>query len=218
MQEMREAGMIAQSIGRRPWLLVSLVLMLLFSCSNLAAENMTGVYGPLTLAHDEKSLRLTGYFESYSGWDSRTRSPRFSCVFFLSGEKYGDVYRIELGSPGEALTIRGEMFFQKTDGIPSVHLKLDDIPGGCGNTFPFDLARGNVFKQDFRGKWIEIRVVSAERAYFYVQPDEGTKRSDYLVLDDILRILKKENGWVYAECVRDAITRGWIREADLFAL
>jgi hypothetical protein len=218
LMEMRKVKMIAGSIIRRTRHSVSLVLILFSAFFNLFSENMTGVYGPLTLAHNEKSARLTGYFESRTGWDSRTRSPRYSCLFILIGEKCGTGYRISLGYPGKPLSIGGELQFEVLDGIPKAHLKLDDIPGGCGNAFPFDLARGNVFERDVRGEWIEIAVVSSQRAYFHTEPDAEMKREDYVVVDDILRIIQKENGWVFAEYVGETITRGWIRESDLVTL
>jgi hypothetical protein len=43
------------------------------------------------------------------------------------------------------------------------------------------------------------------------------KRRTYLVRHDPVRVFKLQSGWVEAEFGDDKVTRGWIKESDLFS-
>jgi eukaryotic-like serine/threonine-protein kinase len=64
--------------------------------------------------------------------------------------------------------------------------------------------------------------VSADRAYFYNQPDESTKRGAYMVANDdaTINALQEQNGFIYTEFTnsRGQTSRGWLRRQDLTTL
>ena len=97
-----------------------------------------------------------------------------------------------------------------------IHLLLSSLPDGCGNVFPFDTLKGNIFSLESPGEWKEIRVTASEQAYFHSKPDASSQLKTFVVRGDVLRIHKRQTGWVYAECAGEKTIRGWIQEADLY--
>jgi serine/threonine-protein kinase len=64
--------------------------------------------------------------------------------------------------------------------------------------------------------------VAADKAYFYNQPDEGTRRGAYMVGDDdaTINALEEQAGFVYTEFTnsRGQTSKGWLRKQDLVTL
>jgi eukaryotic-like serine/threonine-protein kinase len=64
--------------------------------------------------------------------------------------------------------------------------------------------------------------VAADRAYFYNQPDENTKRGAYMVADDdaIINAIEEQNGFIYTEFTnsRGQTSKGWLKRQDLMTL
>jgi serine/threonine-protein kinase len=64
--------------------------------------------------------------------------------------------------------------------------------------------------------------VAADRAYFYNQPDENTKRGAYMVADDdaTINAIEEQNGFIYTEFTnnRGQTSKGWLKKQDLMTL
>jgi hypothetical protein len=178
-------------------------------------EAGSGIYenGNLILGVNRAAGVVTGYFESCVGYDEMTKRPRFCCIFFLYGKKAGDKYQITTWYPGTKDVIEGELRLP-TPGKANLFIRLKESPPGS-MAYPFDVDKGNDFPLESAGDWIEVRVVSAAKAFFHREPDAKGKRSAYVVKRDVVRVYEKKNGWVLAEYRK---TRGWLAEKDLFSL
>jgi hypothetical protein len=178
-------------------------------------EAGSGIYegGSLVLGVNKSEGVVTGYFESCVGYDETTKRPRFCCTFFLYGKKAGDTYTITTWYPGDKDIIEGELRLPEP-GKPNLFIKLKESPPGS-MAYPFDVEKGNDFPLESAGDWIEVRVVSAPKAYFHREPDAKSKRFAYVVKRDVIRVYQKKDGWVLAAYRK---TRGWLKEKDLFSL
>ena len=60
-------------------------------------------------------------------------------------------------------------------------------------------------------------MVVVEKAYFYTEPNESTKRKGYLVKGERFMGQKTENGFVYTEFTNPAGKQsvGWIKLSDI---
>jgi hypothetical protein len=171
----------------------------------------------LLLAVDPDSGTLTGYFEMYGGEDEDSGGPRFSCVFFLRGRIEGSPpYAIATWypEPSPQAPIAGTI----TPTADGVEIHLAQEHGGCWNVEHFaDAAPARIALE--HGPWRAIRVVAADKAYFHDAADAATRRQAYVTEHDAVRVHALAEGWVDAEYVGEdgRATRGWLREADLFA-
>jgi hypothetical protein len=217
-------------LSRRFLPIVPLALFLIGSSAlNFSAvaqgkpSGRSGVYDSLLIGVDEKSGLVTGYFEESTGWDEQTKSPRFTCAFFLYGKLQGDVYQITTWYPGLPHVpnvpdkIKGRLKFVTVNGLQKAHVKLEEEPGGCGMAHPF-MPDGGDFELSTPGAWSSVRLVSARRAYFHQAPDARTKEKTFVVRNNAVRVYKVQNGWAEAEFGGDKIFRGWLKESDLFAM
>ncbi|MGB7923920.1 MAG: hypothetical protein WCF57_11805 [Pyrinomonadaceae bacterium] len=176
----------------------------------------------LMIGVDEKSGLLTGYFETGTGWDESTKSPRFVCAFFIYGKSQADAYQITAWHPdGMEATIKGRLKFLTVGGVAKAHIKLDELPGGCGMANP-SLAQdaGSELSLSIPARWTSVRAVSAKSAFFHRAPNPRAKEKAYVVRGDAVRVFKVQPGWVEAEFATDTgkKVRGWLKESDLFDL
>ncbi len=167
----------------------------------------------LKLAYDNRTNKLTGYFENYTGWDEVTKAPRFSCIFYIEGIIEGNTVKIKSYYPGDKSggTISGtlEVLDSKT-----VEIKLTEEHGGCWNVqhFAGEPAR---FGLEKGMAWVQIRFATADKAYFHAEKSVGKKQKSYLVKNDFVCIEKIQDGWAFCTYHGKKTTKGWIRTADL---
>lgn len=179
----------------------------------------SGNYQELMLAVNAKSGTVTGYYDNGTGWDSEAQRPRFTCIFYLYGKKIGDKYKIQTWFPGDKDNeiITGDLHFlpkEKETDFPSLLLRLDREHGGCWNVNPSLVKpEGSQLSLQDTAPWIEVRVVKANRTYFFQKPDIAPTKA-YVVRGDGLGVLEKKPGWVRA--VFRGKTTGWVREADIY--
>ena len=184
----------------------------------------SGHYDSLLIGVDENSGVVTGYFEESTGWNESTKSPQFTCAFFLFGKLEGDAYPIMTWYPGSDISapIKGELKFITGNGVAKAHIKLEEEPGGCGMAHPFTRngVGGDEFELSTPGQWRAVRVVSAKRAFFHKAPNARAKAKAYVVKENVVRVFKVQPGWVEAEFSTgtERIVRGWLKESDLFPL
>jgi len=175
----------------------------------------SGQYDELLIGIDQDNGVVTGFYENATGWDEKTKTPRFVCSFYLYGEQRGDSFKISTWWPGDDLedTINGELRFN-ADG--SVSVRLESEHGGCWNVNHFADKDPSNHSLDKPGSWTSIRVVRVRTAYFHDKPDEQTRRKGYLVKDNVIRVFSHTPGWVLAEYGDEKVSRGWIKESDLY--
>jgi hypothetical protein len=190
-------------------------LILARSLALAQAEGGSGIYenGNFILGVNNKEGMITGYFGNCVGYDERTKKPLICCIFFLYGTREGDKYRITTWYPGTQDQIAGELKLPEP-GKLDLFIRLKELPPGSMAHY-FDVERGNNFLLDSPGGWMEVRVVSAPKAYFHREPDVKSKRLAYIVKRDVVRVYEKKNGWALAKYQH---TKGWIKEEDLFSL
>lgn len=162
-------------------MIVILLLSILPTPGMAQGQEVPGVYegGCLSLGFNPQDQVLTGYFESCTGLDERTNKPLFCCMFFLSGKKEGSTYKITTWYPGDSQVIEGEFTFGYFE-AGTAHVKLKEPPPGS-MAYTFDTYRGNYLTLDESRNWLEIRMVSAPRAYFHRNPDPQSKKAAYVV-------------------------------------
>jgi hypothetical protein len=183
-----------------------------------APDASSGYYDSILIGIDKERGELTGFFKEYTGWDDETKSPRFSCIFFIYGKLQGDTYRITTWYPGDNEYINGELKFVVAEGLSQVSVRLEEEHGGCWNVHPFarDVGLGALGLEK-RGDWIGVRVVSANKTFLHKGPKAQLKGRAYLVKHDPVRVFKLQAGWVEVEYGTDKVVRGWIKETDLFS-
>lgn len=211
----------------------SIILFLAFLIGNFPLESFavgqnkpsgrSGNYDNLLLIGvDENSGELTGYFEDAVGWDESTKSPRFTCAFFLYGRLRGDAYEITTWYPEMGDPIKGQLKFVTVDNLSRAQIKLEELPGGCGMAHPsLTQDGGDELELSAPGNWTSVRAVSAKQAFFHKATDSRTKTKAYVVRGDAIRVFRVQNGWVEAEfgaADSNKVTRGWIQESDLFTV
>jgi uncharacterized protein YecT (DUF1311 family) len=180
-------------------------------------KGFSGSFEPVVIGVDNDSGKLTGFYKNHTGWDDRYNAPKFSCVFYISGKLTGEMYHITTWYPGESESIEGSLRFLGVRNNTKIRIKLNDEHDGCWNVAPLlDEENGVEYSLDNRGKWHSVRV-AADKAFFHSSPNPKTKRRAYVIKYDGLRVLDTQAGWVKAEFGTNRITRGWIKESDLFS-
>ena len=197
-----------------------LSLLLMLQTALLYAHPVSGKYSNgLVLAYDEQHQRLTGYYESYTGWDESLKAPRFSCIFYIEATSdLSPPNKIRTWYPGdedEGPVIEGELIW--SDKPTAFSIKLFSEHGGCWNVQPF--ARENVsFELNEPTDWLSLEIIAVEKAYFHRRPSEKSKTKAYVIARDVIRVIERRPNWVYAEywhSKTEKTTRGWIKKDRL---
>ena len=188
-----------------------------FQTTLLHAEPVSGEYADgLMLAYDKQHKRLTAYYESYSGWDERFKWPRFSCVFYIEARDIStSPVKIKTWYPQDKAVIEGELTW--SDDPSSIFIKLSSEHGGCFNVQPFTREKV-LFELMEPTDWLTIEIVKVKKAYFHQQPTAKSKTRAYVIARDVVKVLKRQPDWVYAEYRHSEtarITRGWLKKQML---
>jgi hypothetical protein len=201
-----------------PFLFLLLVLVTANNSSfaQTSGKIVSGEYESLLLGVDSDG-NLTGYFFEATGNDEMER-PRFTCSFFISGEKQTDGnYKIKTWFPGDVdEVIGGEIKFV---GKKSVNLKLDGEHGGCWNVAPMlKEDEGVDFDLTAAGNWESIRVVSASKGYFYHSAEAKAPQKIWVVQNDVVRVSQTKGDKAGVTFVSDSGRKksGWINTRDFY--
>jgi hypothetical protein len=175
----------------------------------------SGQYDELLIGIDQDKGVVTGFYENGTGWDEKTKAPRFVCSFYLYGEMRGDSFKIATWWPGDDReeTINGQLTFN-ADGSVSIHLESEH--GGCWNVNHFADKDPSNHSLDKPGSWTSVRVVKLRRAYFHDKADERTRRRSYVVKGNVIKVFADMPGWILAEYGEEKTSKGWIKESDLY--
>lgn len=199
------------------------ILAIFISAATVSAQArgriVSGDYGSLTIAVDSKG-ELTGYFDEGTGDDNGRR--RFSCTFFIFGEKQsGGLYQISTRYPGGSDIVTGTLKLIGKGAKARVKMHLDGEHGGCWNVVPDLKEEGGVdFELKTAANWEGIRVISAEKAYFFMSPEAKAPQKIFVVRNDMVRILSQKGEWAEVSYVGESgrTTRGWVRLSDFYQI
>jgi hypothetical protein len=192
-----------------PFKIFFIICFLTFSLSN-SGQIVSGVYDlGLNISYNPKNKVITGYFESYTGFDERTGNPRFSCIFYIQGLYDDSVNRIVTYYPiwKDQDEIVGKIWIKDST---KISIMLPKEHGGCWNVWHFADGYSDFDLSEKKG-WIEIRHINTDKSYFYSEKDERTKQKSYIVKGDIIYIDNIEDTWVHCEYKGKTTTRGWIK-------
>lgn len=190
------------------------LLLLLLSNSVFGQKVISGVYSNgLTLSYDSAANRLSGYYENYTGWDEETKSSKFSCVFYIEGIAVGQKFNVKTYYPTDKKddNIDGTIEIMDSN---TIAIQLREEHGGCWNVQHF-AEKSEMFQLEKREKWLQIKYVDIDKAYFYKDKSVDAKMKAYLVRGDIIYIEKIENNWAFCIYAGDQTTKGWLRIAEL---
>jgi hypothetical protein len=159
-----------------------------------------GYYEGLMLAVDQER-NLTGFYREEQG-----EGVVKNCSFFVSGKATSDEINIATWNkevfPG---TLRAEK-----EGLKLKIAKGREHPG-CGLVLLPQIAEGLLLDQVYNSKWVGLRVISSQRAYFYSGPDSSKKLRSFIVKGDVVGVLSENNEWLQVEYIGGKkTTKGWI--------
>lgn len=208
---------------RKKFILPAAIAAVLVIAAGAAAQDSekiaSGDYGSLIIAVNAKD-ELTGYFDERTGDDGHGR-PRFSCAFFIYGEKQPDgTFRISTWYPGlaEDEVITGKL---KYSGKARVNIKLDGEHGGCWNVAPSLKEKEGVdFDLESAGRWEGVRMIAPSKAYFFMSPQAGAPQKIYVVRNDAVRVLSIKGEWAEVGFVgaNGRTTKGWMKDENFYSI
>lgn len=193
-------------------LFISIILCI--TSQSFAQKIYSGFYGVgLSLAFDSTTKKITGYYENATGYDENTKSPRFTCTFYIEGIVNGNI--------ADILTFYPEYF--NTDTISgrieivdskNITIKLRGDHGGCWNVQQF-ANEPLEYTLDREIKAIQIRYVISNKAHFYSEKNNLKKRKAFVLKYDVVAVEKIESNWAYCTFYGNKITKGWIKVSNL---
>lgn len=194
--------------------LLPLFLILILSNLSFGQKIVSGEYDSgMKLSYDVSSKTLTGYFESYTGFDEETQNPRFSCIFYIEGKVIGKKFAIKTYYPED-----------KTDDLilgtiqiinnKTIKISLPKEHGGCWNVQHF-ADKPEQFSLEKKSNWIQIRYINKEKSFFYKDQSSTTPSKIYLLKGDLICIEKIENRKAFCTYFGKKISKGWINLTDL---
>lgn len=165
------------------------------------------------LAFDQKTKKLTGYFEDYTGWNEKTSRPIFSYIFYIEGQVTNNKFVVLTYYPEDKKedAIKGEI---EIIGEKAIRIKLSSEHGGCWNVQHF-ADEPVLFNMMKKTEWKQIKYVVTDKTYFYSEKLENKKLKAYLVKNDFVSIDRIEGNWAYCTFYGNRITKGWIKTTDL---
>ncbi len=199
------------------------VVLLLGHAPVVLAQAISGDSPEFSIAIDNKTKVITGYYNAFVGFDNPSDGPQFSCIYFLKGKAIGkQPYEIVTWFPGNSnleAPIKGHIKFTASKEKHFVTIKLQEDHGGCWNVQQFASDGGAELELDRIGNWKAIRIVSAKRAYFHSAAKPAARQKAYVTEGDPLRVFTGKSGWLYAEYLNadGNKTLGWLKESDTYA-
>lgn len=178
---------------------------------------LSGEYSELTLAYNPQNNLITGYFEDGTG-DNGDGGSQFSCMFYIEGKLVNNKAQIKTYSPLDVFPqdnddlITGNLTVSASNKIA---LSLKEEHGGCTMVQHF-ADEPQKLSLDKKQNWIEIRFIKTEKAFFYANNNEQTKKKAYLVKGNIIYIDKIEDSWLHCTFLNadNHDTQGWIKSKE----
>jgi hypothetical protein len=165
----------------------------------------SGVFEQLMLAVDPQG-RVTGFYREEQGTGVTK-----TCSFFLTGKATSDEISVVTWNdqlfPG---TLKAEQ-----DGVKLKIVRGREHPG-CGLVLLPQISEGIRFDRVAQTNWVELRVITAQRAYFYSEPVASKKLRSFVVRGNVVGVLSESGEWLQVEYVGEKkTTMGWIRGSEV---
>lgn len=190
-------------------------LSLLFSVGCMDAQPIrSGIYNMgLKVAFDPASHMVSGYVESYSGYDEERNTYSFSCIFFFSGKLENQTAEIVAFYPAfKDEKIVGEL---QVIAPNKISLQLSDDLPGCWNVLPL-VNDPFVFELQTAAPYLQTRWVKIEKSYFHSEKSETTKRKAYVIKNDVVFVERIDQNWAFCSFIGEkATTKGWLKLNEL---
>ena len=172
----------------------------------------SGAYdNTLLIGVDPATSAVSGYFDM-----TRGGQPSFSCIFYLKGRLAGRMGKLATFFPGDP---KGDLIAGalRSLGPGKLRLALATEHGGCANVWQFaDMSQPADFALQQAQPWTSVRVVKANKAYFYAAPGAAHGKA-YIVKGDGVGVRATQPGWAQADFVgENSASSGWLRESDLY--
>jgi hypothetical protein len=134
---------------------------------------------------------------------------QYVCQFFFDGKIKGKTFSIACHNFIDTGLILGSVTIVNDT---SFFLKTRENPGGSNMIANIE-DKGMTFSLTEAKKWLQIRIVTAEKAFFYTAPILSSKRKAYLIKGNEVIVLEKKEEWLK---VTYGKTTGWLQENDMF--
>ena len=188
------------------------------------AKGVSGVYNDvLRVGIDPAQDRITGYYDSSSGWDETLQAPRFVCRFYFDGDWQNDRYQITSWHPESDQFIAGEARFQEENGTPTIALELQEEQGGCWNVQHFADPSGATIRLTQRSAWQAVRLIAAQHPWIYDDPASETATPLAISPDSpdtIVGVLATRDHWTEVEFSETGDSKspqqGWLPTLALY--
>ena len=188
-----------------------------FVCVSSFGQQLTsGEYSDeLKLCYDSATKKVTGYYESGTGYDEQTHNARFTCAFYIEGTVSGKKFKVNTYFPADKKDdqITGTMELASNK---SMTLVLPEDHGGCWNVQPFKEPVN--FTLEKIQSWIQVRYINVAKAYFYSEQLDEKRTKIYLLKADVVCVEKVEAGWAYCTYFGKKVSKGWVKVSELNAL
>ncbi|OFX42882.1 MAG: hypothetical protein A2046_08415 [Bacteroidetes bacterium GWA2_30_7] len=191
-----------------------ITLIAISYCSLTYCQISSGQYSfGLNLAFNPETNIITGYFENYSRLEENTTEPRLSCIFYITGKYDKNVFNINTYSH---LTKKGDLIKGKIQikDSTTISIILNEVHKGCWNVQPFSDESVD-FSLTTKQKWIEINYIDMDKAYFYNDKNENSKKKSFVIKGNIVYIDQIENNWIHCQYRDKIITEGWLKRQSI---
>lgn len=187
---------------------VSALILTVIATLSIAEERpvkfKSGQYEQLLLAVDPDG-RVTGFYREEQG-EGATKT----CRFYLAGRATGSDLAVETWSnrllPGRLTAIPGGVRLQVDRGREHA---------GCGLVLLPGIDNGLELDRVADAAWVELRTVTASRAYFHSLPDERQALKTFVVNGDLVAVVARQGIWLQVEYRgKKRLTKGWIELAS----
>jgi hypothetical protein len=177
---------------------------------------VSGKYRELNIAFDAGSKTVTGYYESYSGYDEQSKQPMFSCAFYIEGKVMGNEAKVKTYYPADSSddVIFGDLKILHPNEL-TIH--LPDDHGGCWNVEHFKDAP-NYFRLDTVKNWMQIRYAVGGKVYFHATPSDTTKLKAFILKGDIVYVDSLQCDWAHCSYIGRKTTKAWVKVGELNGL
>lgn len=181
-----------------------------------AQKVSSGIYGSgLNIAFDELTGKVTGFYDSESGYDEKTGTTQFSCTFYFSGKAELNQSNIISFYPGDSVpdSIPGILELVNNDQLT---IRLNSDHGGCWNvqTFASEPVSFSLYKAV---SWNQIRYVTGSNVDLFKDESGSSSFNVKLPFGSVVGISGMKGD--LAQCTvlnsTDDVINGWIKLSDL---
>lgn len=203
--------------SKSPLQFSAILLLAQFISSGVIAQIKSGSYsGDLQIAFNPTNNKVSGYYESFTGYDEELKAPRFSCIFFFEGYYTDRSFAIKSYYPLEpgGDTIDGIIYSKNAE---QFEMKLHEEPGGCWNVAHFADTLEK-FDLSEKSNWVAIRYVLTNGASCFNEADGKGKIIRELKLATIVYVDEIKDNWCHIHFFEKKPFSVWVQNKDLNGL